>query len=65
VGERIGYLRARALGEAFIERDTSCVCADAAKQDFSAQVRASGSRLKQLTKLRRTLEEHKILLCLQ
>jgi coenzyme F420-reducing hydrogenase alpha subunit len=58
---------AHALGEACKECDASHARAraDAAEWEFSAQVRASGSKSKQLINLGRMLEERKILLCLQ
>jgi hypothetical protein len=52
------------LGEACVGCDASHVCAEVVERDFFTQVRASGSRSKQLTDLTRTLEECKILLCL-
>jgi hypothetical protein len=52
----------RALGRLHIERNTKCVQAEAAHQDFLSQKCTSSSRYKQLIDLNQTLEECHILL---
>jgi hypothetical protein len=48
-----------------MERDTSCIRAEAAQQDYLARMRAFSSQSKQLIILSRILQERQILLCLQ
>jgi hypothetical protein len=54
-----------ALGQACTECDAKHVQAEAAYQDFLAQMHASSSRFKQLHHLSQMLEECRIPLCLQ